>query len=126
MDGRDLPPTSAYELMRAFEVEIRKLPNVTIASLGGRYFGMDRDTNWERTQKVYDILTKKSSVTHLTPSEYIQSQYVAGKTDEFMDVVSFSDDPSFIIRDGDAVIHMNYRVDRALQMTKAFVEPEKT
>jgi 2,3-bisphosphoglycerate-independent phosphoglycerate mutase len=112
--------------MREFLEFIKPLPNATIASIGGRYYGMDRDNNWERVQKSYDTLVGLGKISSLSPDEYIASEYATGRTDEFIEPVLFSDDPTFHVREGDAIVHMNFRADRAIQMTKAFIEPDKT
>ena len=74
-DGRDLAPTSALELMKKFENFLVSFPNTQVASLGGRYYGMDRDNNWDRIQKGYDAIVGNGDVSSVKPSEYIQSQY---------------------------------------------------
>ena len=88
-DGRDMPPQSGLEYMKEFETFLQSYPHIKIASLGGRYFGMDRDNNWERVQKAYDEIVFQQTQTSDTPSEYIAKQYEAGKTDEFLLPVSF-------------------------------------
>jgi 2,3-bisphosphoglycerate-independent phosphoglycerate mutase len=88
-DGRDLPPQIAATQMKAFETFLKDYPNVIIASLGGRYFGMDRDNNRERTQKAYDEIVFQQTQTSDTPSEYLAKSYEAGVNDEFVAPVSF-------------------------------------
>ncbi len=126
-DGRDLEPRSAASLMEDFEKYIEQFPNVIIASLAGRYYGMDRDNNRERVQKAYDEIMFGQLQTNDKPSEYILKSYEKDITDEFLVPVSFMDWEQ--IEDGDAIFFLNFRSDRARQMTQAFVasmNPEKT
>ena len=118
-DGRDLPPQSALELMDAFEVFLLAYPHVKIASIGGRYYGMDRDNNRERVQKSYDEMVFGQLQTSDTPSEYIAKQYEQAINDEFIIPVSFIDAEQ--ITAGDAVFHLNFRSDRGRQMTQALM-----
>lgn len=126
-DGRDLGPRSAAEYMQEFETYLQQFPNVVIASLAGRYYAMDRDNNRERVQKAYDEIMFGQLQTNDTPSEYIFKSYEKELTDEFLVPVSFMDWEQ--IEDGDAIFFLNFRSDRARQMTQAFVasmNPEKT
>lgn len=118
-DGRDLAPDSMLELMKKFEIEIQQYPNVKISSIAGRYYGMDRDNNRERIQKSYDEIMFGQLQTSDTPSEYIAKQYAQGITDEFITPVSFTRGEQ--IEDGDTVFHLNFRSDRARQMTQALL-----
>ena len=118
-DGRDLAPDSAYELMKAFEQSLTKFPNVKISSFAWRYYGMDRDNNRDRIQKSYDEIVFSQLQTSDTPSEYIAKQYEQGITDEFIKPVSFVDGEQ--IESGDTVFHLNFRSDRARQMTQAIM-----
>lgn len=118
-DGRDMPQQSALELMKKFEKFLEAYPNVKIASLGGRYFGMDRDNNRERVQKAYDEIVFQQSQTSDTPSEYLLKQYEMGNTDEFLPPVSFvGGEP---INDGDSVFSFNFRTDRGRELTQALM-----
>jgi len=118
-DGRDLPPQSAYELMQDLENTLTQYPNVKISSLGGRYFAMDRDNNRERIQKAYDEIVLNQTQTSLSPSEYIQKCYDEGKNDEFLPPVSFVDGEG--IEANDTVFFLNFRTDRARQLTQALM-----
>ncbi|AHB40957.1 hypothetical protein P148_SR1C00001G0147 [candidate division SR1 bacterium RAAC1_SR1_1] len=126
-DGRDLEPKSAAAYMQEFETYLEQFPNVVIASLSGRYYGMDRDNNRERVQKSYDEIMFGQLQTNDLPSEYIAKSYEKELTDEFLIPVSFMDGEQ--IEDGDAIFFLNFRSDRARQMTQALVasmNPEKT
>lgn len=118
-DGRDVPPQSALGYMKEFETFIQDYPNVIISSFWGRYFGMDRDNNWERIQKAYDEIVFQQTQTSDTPSEYIAKCYEAEKTDEFIPPVSFVEGEA--IDSDDAVFFFNYRTDRARQFTQALM-----
>ncbi len=125
-DGRDLAPDSAYVLMKEFETYLQAYPAVHISSLGGRYYGMDRDNNRDRIQKAYDEIVFGQLQTSDTPSAYIAKQYEQGITDEFLTPVNFVGGTQ--IESGDAVIHLNFRSDRARQMTQAIMvsmDPKK-
>lgn len=120
-DGRDIEPKSMLELYRSFEKELLShFPNVCVSSLSGRYFAMDRDTNWERVQSAYESIVYGNNQTRLSVTDYIAQEYSAGKTDEFLTPVFFERGKK--IEEGDAVFFLNFRSDRAKQLTKAFVE----
>jgi 2,3-bisphosphoglycerate-independent phosphoglycerate mutase len=93
-----------------------------IATLCGRYFAMDRDHRWDRTQKAYDLLVSGVGKKVNSIAEGIQSSYQAGKTDEFIEPLII--DQNGLIQDNDAVLFFNFRIDRPRQLTKAFVLPE--
>ncbi len=118
-DGRDLRPRSAGDYMLDFEKFLENYPNVVIASFAGRYYAMDRDNNRERIQKAYDEMVFWQLQTNDSPSEYIFKSYEKEITDEFIEPVSFMDWEQ--IESWDAVIFLNFRSDRARQMTQALV-----
>src|SRR5581483_3622046 len=103
-DGRDVSPHAAVH-------DLATLPQERIASIGGRYYGMDRDGRWERTQRAYDAIVRCEPETSLAPLAYVQEQYDAEITDEFLEPVHFAGMPG--IEAGDAVIFFNFRPDRA-------------
>ena len=118
-DGRDSPPTSAQIYLDQVENQLLKLQLGKIASICGRYFAMDRDYHWERTQKTYDLLTQGIGQEFSNAKEAVQNSYQQGKTDEFIEPCLISKDG--VIKEGDAVIFFNFRIDRPRQLTKAFV-----
>lgn len=118
-DGRDLAPQSAHSLMVEFEKFLEKFPNVKISSISGRYFGMDRDNNRDRIQKSYDEIVFGQIQTSDSPSEYIKKSYEKLINDEFILPVCFTDGDQ--IEDDDAIFHLNFRSDRARQMTQALM-----
>ena len=123
-DGRDSPPTAA----KLYVEKIREVCNRekvgTIASIMGRYWAMDRDFRWDRTEKAYKALTEGVGNLVKTPEEAIEASYNNGKTDEFIDPALISDQsgkPVSLIKSNDSVIFFNFRVDRPRQLTRAFV-----
>ena len=117
LDWRDVPPQSALWFMKEFEEFLKDYPNVNISTIGGRYFWMDRDNNWDRVQKAYDEIVFQQTQTSDIPSQYIEKCYAAWEVDEFVTPVSFLwTEP---IEDGDCVFFLNFRADRARQFTQA-------
>ena len=117
LDGRDTPPKSA-------EVSLKKLSNelsanMKIASICGRYFAMDRDNRWDRTDKAYTLLTSSAKYSAISPLAALNLAYARGETDEFVQPTYCTPEP-ILINDNDKVIFMNYRGDRARQLTSAF------
>lgn len=123
-DGRDSPPTSAKIYLGQFKSRLESASLGQIASISGRYFAMDRDNRWDRTEMAYLTLIGKDSNQAKDPLNVIDSSYAKGITDEFIEPVVIVDEsgvPIGPIRENDAVIFFNYRPDRARQLTKAFV-----
>lgn len=118
-DGRDVPPKSGADYMQALEKFLVDYPHVVIASLSGRYYGMDRDNNRERIQKSYDEIMFGQLQTNDTPSDHMRKCYERDLTDEFLPPVSFMDWEQ--IENNDAVFFLNFRSDRARQMTQALM-----
>ncbi len=126
LDGRDTLPKSALAYMQHLLEYIRNTGSpARIASVCGRYYAMDRDRRWERTQLAYDAIVSGAG-THVTdPIVAIQQAYEAAKTDEFIlpVVVTENGIPVAPMRDGDAVICFNYRSDRMRQIVRALIDP---
>lgn len=125
LDGRDTPPQSALPSIQKLETLSQKIGGGKIASLIGRYYAMDRDQRWDRIQAAYDLLTQAKAARHATTaSEALQMAYEAGENDEFVKASSIHADNEtpVTIQNGDVVIFMNYRADRARQMTLAFID----
>ncbi len=124
-DGRDCAPDSAAQTISELQKKIKEYGIGKIATIGGRYFGMDRNNNWDRTKKSYDTMTKGTGVQITDPIKYLKASYVKEVFDEYIEpaVVTEQDKPIGTIRDNDAVIFFNYREDRARQITKAFILP---
>ncbi len=123
-DGRDTDPRSAYGFV---EEDLKALgkTNAKFASLIGRYYGMDRDTNWNRVKLAYDLLTKAEGKKRKDVLAAIQESYDEGITDEFINPIVFTDDqdqPLSTIQEGDVVICFNYRTDRLRELTIVFTQ----
>lgn len=125
-DGRDSPPTSVLTYLSQVRQEISKSGVGKIASIMGRYYAMDRDHRWERTEAAYRVLTEGFGKTANSPEEVIWQSYPEGKTDEFIEptIIMQNNAPVATISDNDAVIFFNFRIDRPRQLTKAFVLPD--
>jgi 2,3-bisphosphoglycerate-independent phosphoglycerate mutase len=132
MDGRDTPPESGIEFLRAIEQKMREFSVGQIASVSGRYYAMDRDNRWERIEKAYRAMVHGDSQSKFSdPIAAMRASYEKGVTDEFVvpavitaqAAAGKSAAPRGLIRDDDAVVFFNYRADRARQMTRALVEP---
>lgn len=124
LDGRDTPPRSAEGSLKRFDALFAKLGKGRIATLVGRYYAMDRDNNWDRVQKAYDLLTLgEGDFTADSAVEGLQAAYAREENDEFVKptIIKTADQASSAIEDGDSVIFMNYRADRARQITRTFV-----
>ena len=117
-DGRDTPPSSAIEFIQQFSQNGKR----TIHTIGGRYYGMDRDKRWDRIQKAYDTIAHGNGISFLDPVDYIQASYAEGVTDEFIVPGVKSGYQGF--EDGDAVFMVNFRADRARQLLMAILDPE--
>jgi 2,3-bisphosphoglycerate-independent phosphoglycerate mutase len=123
LDGRDTPPKSALGYMDDLLSYARG--RARVASVGGRYFGMDRDRRWQRTELYYRAAVQAIGPRAEDPLSAIRGAYADGKTDEFMlpVVITDHDAPVGPMRDGDAVIAFNFRADRMRQIIRALTEP---
>lgn len=122
LDGRDTPPSSAAEYIAALQKQTEEIGCGQIASLCGRYYAMDRDKRWERTERAYDLLVQGKGERVADPVAAIRRSYEQGITDEFFEptvVVGSGGDTVATIHNGDAVIFFNFRPDRARQLTRA-------
>ena len=121
-DGRDTSPTGGVKYIAALERVMQKAGTGRVASVGGRYYGMDRDKRWERTKKAYEAITGVNPTHARSAVDYVQKSYEKGVTDEFVEpatVVDADDKPVGPLQDGDSVIFFNYRSDRGRQLTRA-------
>lgn len=129
LDGRDTPPKSAAIYIKNLEALLRELKTGTIASLIGRYYAMDRDNRWDRIQLAYDMLTLGKTERHAASAlQGLKDAYAAGETDEFIKPTSIHapNTKPTTINDGDVIIFMNYRSDRAREITRTFTDPNFT
>ena len=121
LDGRDTAPQSAADFMAEIEGVLSNLGTGTVATVSGRYYAMDRDTNYDRTQIAYDAMTIGTGDKFESAFWGIESAYLDGKTDEF--VKPFVVNEAGLIEDGDVVIFANFRPDRAKQIGIALSDP---
>ncbi|CAH0524436.1 2,3-bisphosphoglycerate-independent phosphoglycerate mutase [Vibrio hippocampi] len=124
LDGRDTPPRSAEGSLKRFEALFAELGKGRVASLVGRYYAMDRDNNWDRVQVAYDLLTQaKADFTVDSAVAGLEAAYAREENDEFVKATAIKAEgqEDAAMQDGDAVIFMNYRADRARQITRTFV-----
>ena len=123
-DGRDSPPTAAPIYFNQVFAETKKLGLGQVASVIGRYYAMDRDLRWERTQKAYDLIVSGQGEVYADINEGLNKSYQKQITDEFIEPFLVTDGgQKHLIKDHDAVIFFNFRIDRPRQLTKAFVLP---
>lgn len=120
LDGRDSPEKSAKRYLSQIEKVISLNPQFTIADLSGRYFAMDRDKRWERTEAAYRVMTEINN-NRRSWQQALEEAYQKNESDEFVKPVSLVADGA--IKDGDGVLFFNYRPDRMIQLVKAFVDP---
>jgi len=126
-DGRDSPPTSGINYIQQVMDHCNKLGIGEIATLMGRYYAMDRDKRWDRIEKAYNTLTIGDAIKCIVdPIAALQEQYSKGITDEFIEPINICDQDGThrVIKDNDAAIFFNYRIDRPRELTRAFVMPD--
>ena len=126
LDGRDTPPKSARASLELMQLKCAQLGAGRIASVVGRYYAMDRDQRWERVQTAYDLITQGKGAYQATDAlSALDMAYARGENDEFVQattIVPEGGSPTGM-RDGDACVFMNFRADRARQMTRALTAP---
>jgi len=122
LDGRDTPPRSARTYLERLTAHLQKVRHpAAISSITGRYYAMDRDKRWDRTQRAYDALVFGKAPFHFAgPFEALEQAYERGEDDEFVQPTLIG---TLRPKDGDASIFFNYRPDRARQLTLAFSQP---
>ena len=121
LDGRDVPPKSALSYLEPLEEYIAELGVGKIGVISGRFYAMDRDKRWERLAKAYDALTLSEGLSAGNCREAIENSYAKDETDEFVLPTIVNAVP---IKDGDSVIFINFRPDRAREITRALVDPD--
>lgn len=122
-DGRDSSPTSGINILSKLEVELQRLALGKVASITGRYYGMDRDERWDRTKRAYDMMVSGVGIRTQNYIAEIQKSYDKNVTDEHLEpivVVDSQSQPIGLVKSNDAVIFFNFREDRAVQITRAF------
>ena len=120
LDGRDVPPTSAAGQIERLEAALPE--GAKIATLIGRFFAMDRDNRWERVQKAYALMARAEGTAAASAGAAIQVAYGAGETDEFISPYVIGDYAG--MKDGDGLLFLNFRADRAREILRALAEPD--
>ncbi|GAP74114.1 2,3-bisphosphoglycerate-independent phosphoglycerate mutase [Pseudoalteromonas sp. SW0106-04] len=124
LDGRDTPPRSAEASLKRIDETFARLGKGRIASVVGRYFAMDRDNRWDRIESAYNLMVLgEADYQAVDAVSALHAAYERDENDEFVKATTIGDSPA-TINDGDAVLFMNFRADRARQMSRAFVDAE--
>jgi 2,3-bisphosphoglycerate-independent phosphoglycerate mutase len=124
LDGRDTPPRSAEPSIRRMQELLDSIPGASFATIAGRYYAMDRDKRWDRVERAYRAIVDASSERHARPppSTALREAYGRDENDEFVQPTVIGGAPG--VRDGDAVVFVNFRADRARELTQAFVNDD--
>ena len=123
LDGRDTPPRSAGASLRKLDAKCASIPGARIASVSGRYFAMDRDKRWDRVKLAYDAVANADSPLHAVSAlEALDLAYARGENDEFVKPTVVGEGAR--VADGDAIVFMNFRADRARELSHAFVDAD--
>ena len=127
LDGRDTPPKSAEPYLQALETHLQQLGVGQVASVGGRFFGMDRDKRWERVAPAYELLVN-GTAAQVAPDSLtaLRQAYARDESDEFVQCTAIRAAEAAPVRmeDGDCLVFMNFRSDRARQLTDALLNPQ--
>ncbi len=127
LDGRDTPPTSARDFLTELVGRAGGGDGCKVATVMGRYWAMDRDRRWERTEKAYRAMAFGEGIPTRDPIAAIEEAYAAGETDEFVQprvVVDGGGEPVGTIRSGDGIVFFNFRADRVRQISRALAEQD--
>ena len=123
LDGRDTPPKSAQPSIELLDATFARLGKGRIASLTGRYFAMDRDNRWDRVEQAYHLIVDgQGQFNAASAVEGLQAAYARDESDEFVKATTIGEPVK--VEDGDAIVFMNFRADRARELTRAFVEAD--
>ena len=120
-DGRDVPPTSGIDYMQQLVDKMDEIGVGKVATICGRFYAMDRDNAWDRVEKAYNAMVMGEGIEAADPVEAIKNSYANDVTDEF--IVPTVIDKNGMIKEGDSVVMINFRPDRARQITRTFVDP---
>jgi 2,3-bisphosphoglycerate-independent phosphoglycerate mutase len=126
LDGRDTPPDSGLAYLEQLQAHIARHAFGALATVCGRFYAMDRDSRWERTEIAYRLYTEGEGRSARDPLAAVRESYGAGETDEFVRPIVLTDPtgrPRGLVSDGDGVLFFNFRADRARQITRAFSDP---
>ena len=123
-DGRDTAPQSALEFITDIENHLTDIGGGSIASVTGRFYALDRDNRWDRVEGAYDVICcGQAEHTAISASVAVENAYAREETDEFVPPTAITQDGNLVkVNDGDSIIFMNYRADRAREITSAFIE----
>jgi 2,3-bisphosphoglycerate-independent phosphoglycerate mutase len=127
LDGRDTPPQSARDYLTEMMGRAGANHGCSVATVMGRYWAMDRDRRWERTERAYRAIVYGEGVRLRDPVHAVEHAYAASETDEFVEprvIVDAAGDPVGRIRDGDGVVFFNFRADRVRQLSRALADPD--
>ncbi len=127
LDGRDTPPRSAAPSIESMEATLRECGCPPVASICGRYYAMDRDQRWERVERAWRMLVHGEAGYHATDARSaLEQAYARDESDEFVQptCIHGEDRAPVRVQDGDAIVFMNFRADRARQLTRAFTQPD--
>ena len=122
-DGRDVPPKSAYTYIKQVEDKLHEIGFGTIASISGRYYAMDRDNNYDRLKKSYDVIVNNIGEVHPSTKEYVEESYRKNITDEFFLPAKFTENGN--LEENDGVIAFNFRKDRLKELFTAITNPNE-
>jgi len=123
LDGRDTPPRSALSSLETLDKKFKEYQFGGIASIVGRYYAMDRDKRWERTQLAYELVCHgQAEFTAISAAEALEQAYKRDESDEFVKPTHITCDFPSNIEDGDVIVFMNFRADRARQLTHALTD----
>jgi 2,3-bisphosphoglycerate-independent phosphoglycerate mutase len=125
-DGRDTPPNSGIHHLRSLLAKMEEIGVGKVATAGGRYYGMDRDNRWDRTERAFRAMVRGAGKESADPVAAVTGSYGEGKNDEFIEptVIVRDGQPVGSISEGDSVIFFNFRADRARQLTRALTQKD--
>jgi len=129
LDGRDTPPRSALATIEKFQALFKQLGKGQFGSLIGRYYAMDRDQRWDRVHKAYNLISQGQGLHHYAcPIDALEQAYARDENDEFVGASSITkpDGSKVVLNDGDALFFMNFRADRAREISRCFVDQDFT
>lgn len=127
LDGRDTPPRSAHDSLAKAEAKFAELDCGQVASISGRYFAMDRDQRWERVESAYNVVVNgQAQFQSSSAVEALAAAYERDENDEFVSATAILDQAgqAITLEDGDSLIFMNFRADRARQFTRCFTQSD--
>lgn len=124
LDGRDTAPSSANQYVDSLEEKMRQIGIGHIATVIGRYYAMDRDKRWERTEKAYAALVYREGYHSFSARQAVEDAYARGETDEFVKPTVVANCPDCGIQANDGILFFNFRPDRARQLTRTFIDAD--